>query len=87
MNKHQKLPETHRAAILRVIERILNYQQQQGQTNEEIPFDNETFQLLTRVAANELTMPKVSVLIVRREVHLFSTFISGNRSCLATSRF
>ncbi|CAF0757506.1 unnamed protein product [Adineta ricciae] len=58
LNKHQKLPETHRAAILRVIERILNYQQQQGQTNEEIPFDNETFQLLTRVAANELTMPK-----------------------------
>ncbi|UJR27309.1 hypothetical protein I4U23_008603 [Adineta vaga] len=57
LNKHQKLPETHRAAILRVIERILNYQQQQ-QSDEKVPFDNDTFQLLTRVAVNELTIPK-----------------------------
>ncbi len=55
LDKHQKLPETHRAAILRVIERILNYQQQK----EEVPFDSNTFELLTRVGITELTMPKV----------------------------
>ncbi len=56
LDKHQKLPETHRASILRVIERILNYQKQQ---EGEVPFDNNTFQLLTRVGINELTVPKV----------------------------
>jgi hypothetical protein len=56
LNKHQKLPETHRASILRVIERILNYQKQQ---EGNVPFDSDTFELLTRVAVNELTMPKV----------------------------
>ncbi|CAF3625117.1 unnamed protein product [Adineta steineri] len=55
LDKHQKLPETHRAAILHVIEGILGYQQQQ---EGEIPFDNDTFQLLTGVAINELIMPK-----------------------------
>ncbi len=58
LNKHQKLPETHRASILRVIERIIHYQQQQQQEGS-VPFDAETFQLLTRVAINELTVPKV----------------------------
>ena len=62
LNKHQKLPETHRAAILRVIERILSYQQQQ---DGEVPFDNETFQSLTRVAVNELIMPKVRSRLVQ----------------------
>ena len=57
LNKHSKLPDTHRAAVLRVIERILSYHQQQSQ--QDIPFDNETFQLLTRVAITELTSPKV----------------------------
>jgi hypothetical protein len=56
LNKHQKLPETHRAAILRVIERILNHHQQQDDKNS---FTIDTFQLLTHVAVNELTMPKV----------------------------
>jgi hypothetical protein len=56
LDKHQKLPESHRAAILRVIERILNYQQQQ---EGDVPFDKDTFQLLTRVAITELTIPKV----------------------------
>jgi hypothetical protein len=56
LDKHPKLPESHRAAILRVIERILNYQQQQ---EGEIPFKNDTFELLTRVGINELTTPKV----------------------------
>ena len=55
LDKHTKLPETHRAAILRVIERILGHQLQQ----ETMPFDKETFELLTRVAITELTMPKV----------------------------
>ncbi|CAF1509821.1 unnamed protein product [Rotaria magnacalcarata] len=54
LDKHQKLPEAHRAAILRVIQRILSYQQEKGET----PFDGDTFPLLTRVAVNELTMPK-----------------------------
>ena len=31
LNKHQKLPETHRASILRAIERIIHYQQQNQQ--------------------------------------------------------
>ncbi len=56
LDKHQKLPETHRASILRVIERILSYQQQR---EGEIPFDDETFRTLTRVAITELTIPKV----------------------------
>jgi hypothetical protein len=56
LNKHQKLPETHRAAILRVIQRILSYHQQQ---EAEVPFDANTFETLTRVAVNELTIPKV----------------------------
>lgn len=56
LDKHQKLPETHRAAILRVIQRILSYQQEK---EVESPFDSETFQFLTRVAVTELTMPKV----------------------------
>ncbi|CAF2850281.1 unnamed protein product [Rotaria sp. Silwood2] len=55
LDKHQKLPESHRAAILRVIQRILNYhQEKEGETL----FDIDTFQSLTRVAVNELTMPK-----------------------------
>ena len=57
LDKHSKLPELHRASILRVIERILNYQQD---NEEKLPFDRETFQSLTRIAVNELTMPKVS---------------------------
>jgi hypothetical protein len=60
LDKHQKLPESHRAAILRVIERILNHQQQQ----EVVPFDQNTFELLTRVAINELTVPKVCSLLL-----------------------
>jgi hypothetical protein len=56
LNKHQKLPETHRAAILRVIERILSYQQQQ---EGQVPFDKDTFAVLTQVSVTELTMPKV----------------------------
>ena len=56
LEKHPKLPETHRASILHVIDRILTYQQQQ---DGEVPFDTETFQLLTRVAMAELIMPKV----------------------------
>ncbi len=59
LDKHPKLPESHRAAILRVIERILNYQQQQQQQEGNVPFDKDTFQLLTRVAITELTIPKV----------------------------
>ncbi|CAF3370662.1 unnamed protein product [Rotaria sp. Silwood1] len=55
LDKHQKLPDSHRAAILRVIQRILNYHQdKEGGT----PFDSDTFQSLTRVTINELTMPK-----------------------------
>lgn len=55
IDKHPKLPETHRAAILRVIERILGYHLQQ----DKVPFDPDTFLLLTRVAITELTVPKV----------------------------
>ncbi len=54
LDKHQKLPDTHRASILRVIERILSYHQA-----HKVPFDDDTFELITRVAVNELTMPKV----------------------------
>ncbi|CAF0851318.1 unnamed protein product [Rotaria sordida] len=55
LDKHQKLPDSHRAAILRVIQRILSYHQDK---EGEMPFDSDTFQSLTRVAINELTMPK-----------------------------
>ncbi|CAF4773964.1 unnamed protein product, partial [Rotaria sp. Silwood2] len=51
----KKLPESHGAAILDVIQRILNYHQEE---EGEIPFNSDTFQLLTRVAVNELTIPK-----------------------------
>lgn len=64
LDKHPKSPDTHRAAILRVIQRILNYHlDREG----KIPFDNETFQFLTRVSITELTMPKVclSIWIIR----------------------
>ena len=56
LKKHQKLPDTHRASILRVIERIFTYLQQQ---NAEVPFDSASFELLTQVAVGELTVPKV----------------------------
>ena len=56
LKKHQKLPDTHRASILRVIERIFTYLQQQ---NAEVPFDSASFELLTHVAVSELTVPKV----------------------------
>ena len=57
LDKHSKLRDSHRASILRVIERILNYQQ----GNEgELLFDGETFQTLTHIIVNELIMPKAS---------------------------
>lgn len=55
IDKHPKLPDTHRASILRVIERILIYHQ----TQDKVPFDEDTFKLMVRVAVTELTMPKV----------------------------
>jgi len=54
LDTHPKLPDTHRSSILRVIQRILSQQQQQGDN----PFDQDTFKLLVRVGVNELTMPK-----------------------------
>ncbi len=84
LNKHQKLPESHRAAILRVIERILSYHQQQ---EGDVPFDNDTFQLLTRVAITELTMPKVCFYFQTNFSFLFFKFNIGNSSSMATSCF
>lgn len=57
LTKHQKLADTHRALILRVIERIINYHQQQ-QPNE-VPFDHETLETMAKVGVNEMMMPKV----------------------------
>lgn len=61
LEKHPKLPDTHRVSILHVINRILTYQQQQ---DGDVPFDTETFQLLTRITMAELTMPKVCSRII-----------------------
>lgn len=69
LEKHPKLPETHRASILRVIDRVLSYQQQQ---DGDIPFDKETFELLTRVAMAELIMPKVCSCICLSIYYLMS---------------